>query len=523
MFSFLSQDATVGRRIGVVVLAVVACNVVTIVAGLFGLKRIEGDLAHLVNVSMVKSDSVAEMRAAILGRVDRVRNIALSTDVSAMGPDQQAIAGFVDSYAKALKRLRSLPLSADESARLAKADEAAARAEKSLKKAQALARALANDVAAQTLTKDFAPVQTDWLASLDALASIAQAQRSQTLDEATASRNQLQMLMVAMGIGSGLFGVIATLALTRGITRRLAVGASAARRIAEGDLTVRVEHRGGDEIGQLLDAVQSMQDRLQHTLSGIQQAADSIRMASSEIASGNQDLSSRTEQQAASLEQTSASMNQMHDTVSTNADNARQAKQLASNASIVAAHGGEVVGRVVSTMGEIQASSKKIGDIIGVIDSIAFQTNILALNAAVEAARAGEQGRGFAVVASEVRGLAQRSAQAAREIKSLVGNSVEKVETGARLVADAGTTMKDIVDQVRRVGELINEISASSSAQTDGISQVNSAVGQIDEMTQRNAALVEQSAAAAESLKQQAASLSSAVAVFRFNDEAAVR
>jgi methyl-accepting chemotaxis protein len=261
--------------------------------------------------------------------------------------------------------------------------------------------------------------------------------------------------------------------------------------------------------------------RIQQALQSVRSVTDSIHTASTEIAAGNQDLSHRTEQAASSLQQTASSMEQLTGTVKHSADAARQANQLASNASSVAQRGGQVVSQVVSTMEDINSASKKIADIIGVIDGIAFQTNILALNAAVEAARAGEQGRGFAVVAGEVRNLAQRSAQAAKEIKSLIGASVEKVESGSKLVQDAGATMNEIVASVRRVSDIIGEISAAASEQNDGISQINAAVGQLDQMTQQNAALVEQSAAAAASLREQAQRLAQVVATFRLQTHSA--
>ncbi|MBL8512044.1 MAG: chemotaxis protein [Betaproteobacteria bacterium] len=285
------------------------------------------------------------------------------------------------------------------------------------------------------------------------------------------------------------------------------------RKIAAGDLACDIQVKGNHPDSLLL-ALKSMSAQLYNTVNDIQSVATAINMASSEIATGNSDLSARTEQQASNLQQTASSMEQMTGTVKQNADAARQASQLASTASEIASKGGSVVGNVVTTMDDIAHASKKIGDIIGVIDGIAFQTNILALNAAVEAARAGEQGRGFAVVASEVRSLAQRSAEAAKEIKTLIGRSVEKVDTGSRLVADAGQTMNEIVQSVKRVTDIISEISASTQEQSVGITSVNQSVGQLDQMTQQNAALVEQSAAAAESLKDQAAKLSEAVSVF---------
>ncbi len=289
--------------------------------------------------------------------------------------------------------------------------------------------------------------------------------------------------------------------------------------IAQGDLSERdVDTRGNDEAAHLLQALLTMQASLRKIVSEVRMSTDSISTASLEIATGNHDLSVRTEQTASNLQVAASSMEQLTGTVKQSADSARQADQLAMSAAEVAARGGQVVSQVVSTMDEINASSKKISDIIGVIDGIAFQTNILALNAAVEAARAGEQGRGFAVVAGEVRNLAQRSAEAAKEIKGLIGASVDKVESGSKLVADAGRTMEEIVSSVQRVTDIIGEITAASSEQSDGIGQINGSVSQLDQMTQQNAALVEQSAAAAESLKDQTARLSQAVSVFRLDD-----
>jgi methyl-accepting chemotaxis protein len=315
-------------------------------------------------------------------------------------------------------------------------------------------------------------------------------------------------------------------AMTRSIVRPAHRATAAARRIAGGDLSQDVLSRRRDELGEVLQAIQAMQEGLRQTVGRIRSGADSVNSASHEIANGNQDLSSRTEQQASALEQTAASMQQLTDTVQQNAESARQANQLAAAAVGVASQGGDMVNRVVATMDEISASSRKIADIIGVIDGIAFQTNILALNAAVEAARAGEQGRGFAVVAGEVRILAQRSANAAREIKSLITSSVETVEGGHALVRQAGATMAEIVTRVQRVTDLIGEINAATGEQSAGIAQVNSAVAHLDQGTQQNAALVEQSAAAAESLRQQAGELERAVAVFRLhvtNDRPAAR
>jgi methyl-accepting chemotaxis protein len=290
----------------------------------------------------------------------------------------------------------------------------------------------------------------------------------------------------------------------------------AAQAVARMDLSQPARrHYARDETGQLMQAIDAMREALRKTVHEVRRAVDSISTASTQIATGNQDLSARTEQTASNLEETASAMEQLTSTVRNSADAAAQANQLATSAADVAQRGGAVVGEVVATMTDIHQSSQKIADIIGVIDGIAFQTNILALNAAVEAARAGEQGRGFAVVAGEVRSLASRSAEAAREIKSLIGASVERVETGSRLVGDAGSTMSEIVASVQRVTDIIGEISSATREQSQGIGQVNLAVTDLDRMTQQNAALVEQSTAAAESLKDQAGRLSGMVSTFR--------
>jgi methyl-accepting chemotaxis protein len=328
----------------------------------------------------------------------------------------------------------------------------------------------------------------------------------------------ITVVLVALSIGfAGFFGWW----MSRSIAGPIRNVVEHARAIASGDLSTHVAVTTGGEAGELQHALADMQEALRNMVSQVRNATESITTASTEIASGNQDLSSRTEQAASNLQQTASSMEQLTGTVNHSADSAQQASQLAGSATQAAQRGGEVVSRVVSTMDEINAASQKIADIIGVIDGIAFQTNILALNAAVESARAGEHGRGFAVVASEVRNLAQRSAEAAKEIKTLIGTSVEKVEGGARLVADAGTTMDEIVAAVQRVTDMIGDIAAASREQSSGIGQVNTAVTQLDRMTQQNAALVEESAAAAESLKDQAQRLAGVVALFRLDPAAA--
>lgn len=331
----------------------------------------------------------------------------------------------------------------------------------------------------------------------------------------------IRVLLISLTVGGVLVGIAIGVLLTRGLTRQLggepADVADAAAAIAAGDLATEID-ASRSQPGSVVHAMKQMQESLRKVVGSVRSSSDSIATGANQIAMGNADLSQRTEEQASNLEETAASMEELSSTVRTNSDTAQQAAQLAQSASGVAVKGGEVVQQVVRMMEEINTSSKKIADIIGVIDGIAFQTNILALNAAVEAARAGEQGRGFAVVAGEVRSLAQRSAEAAKEIKSLIGDSVQKVEAGGQLVDEAGNTMQDIVTQVRRVTDLISEINSATQEQTSGIDQINDAVMQLDQVTQQNAALVEESAAAADSLNQQAQQLVRAVAVFKIGD-----
>ena len=334
-------------------------------------------------------------------------------------------------------------------------------------------------------------------------------------DAALARYERTRNLSIALIVSGALAGGLVAVLLIRGIGASLAEAVRVARSVAAGDLTQAVHIDHDDEVGQLLTALQAMTTSLAGIVGDVRRGTDAIATASNQIATGNQDLAARTEQQASSLEETAASMEELTSNVKNNADNARQANTLAETASGVAGRGGDVIRAVVGTMGEISASSRRIAEIIGVIDAIAFQTNILALNAAVEAARAGEQGRGFAVVASEVRNLAQRSAGAAREIKQLIEHSVERVEAGGRLVEQAGATMHDIVTSVQRVTDIMGEITAASREQTAGIGQINVAVAQMDQVTQQNAALVEEAAAAAGTMHEQAQRLAASVGVFR--------
>ena len=338
-----------------------------------------------------------------------------------------------------------------------------------------------------------------------------------SIKNAAEAVNSLQWAIIIAASVALAAALLMGLRLISSITRPIAQAVHVANTVAAGELTHPIDTSGSDETAQLLQALQHMQQGLVQVVGKVRAGSESVATASEQIAQGNNDLSSRTESQASALQQTAASMEQLNSTVRQNADNARQANQLAVNASSVARQGGEVVADVVRTMKEINDSSSKIADIIGVIDSIAFQTNILALNAAVEAARAGEQGRGFAVVATEVRSLAGRSAEAAREIKGLIGASVERVETGTALVDRAGQTMAEVVDAIQRVTDIMGEISAASTEQSQGVAQVGEAVTQMDQVTQQNAALVEEMAAAAASLNTQAQELVSTVAVFKLN------
>jgi methyl-accepting chemotaxis protein-1 (serine sensor receptor) len=388
----------------------------------------------------------------------------------------------------------------------------------------AVAALRAGDVkeATRLTVEKIRPLSVPFEKDIDALIQL-QIDQARDRYAAAASRNAgLRAVTVAAIAGGLLFAGVFGFAMVRSITRQLGgepgEAAGLAQGVAAGNLSVPIHVRHGDTTS-LMAQLKTMQESLIVVVGEVRQNSESVASASAQIAQGNNDLSSRTEQQASAIEETAASMEQLSSTVRQNADNARQANQLALGASNVAVRGGEVVGQVVDTMKHINHSSKRIADIIGVIDGIAFQTNILALNAAVEAARAGEQGRGFAVVASEVRSLAGRSAEAAREIKSLITASVERVEQGTALADQAGATMTEVVASIQRVTAIVGEISSASAEQSAGVAQVGEAIGQMDQTTQQNAALVEESAAAAESLRQQARQLVQAVAAFRLGHE----
>jgi methyl-accepting chemotaxis protein len=462
-----------------------------------------------------KQRIAAQWSALVTANVTRVQATSLASSMVLDAAFKPAIAENVARIAELQKAIDSLPQTEDDRTLLATIAAQRAEVLASLKRINELKGNGDMDSAQAEAEARFMPLVGPYLKSLADFVALQERQQTQARTVFATERARtvaiagVGLLLVVAGMLAGTFW------LTRSIRAPLQQAVAASEAIARGDLTVRIDTTRQDEFGRLLLSLQAMADALGRVVRDVRAGVDSITTASAEIATGNADLSQRTEQTAGSLQQTASSMEQLAGGVRQTAESARTANQLAASAAQVAGRGGEVVSQVVATMDEITASSRRIADIIGTIDGIAFQTNILALNAAVEAARAGEQGRGFAVVAGEVRSLAQRSAEAAREIKSLIGTSVEKVDAGSRLVADAGTTMQEIVGSVQRVTDLIAEITAASVEQSTGIGEVNGAVTRLDGMTQQNAALVEQGAAAAESLREQALRLSQVVATFR--------
>ncbi|SDZ33288.1 methyl-accepting chemotaxis protein [Delftia lacustris] len=449
-----------------------------------------------------------------------VRNLALITDPAQMAEESRRLDEVVARNGLVMKELDQR-LQTEQARRLF-ADIRQARQPfvETMRQAGDLGLANQGDAARDLIMGRLRALQTTYFDAVEALVSYQKSQTQATVDGSLRSVAEDGVAMLVLTLLAAALGSLVAWMITRTVKQQLggepSYAAGVARQIAQGDLSVRVQLAPGDT-SSLLHAMEDMRAGLARVVADVRQSSESIATGASQIASGNADLSQRTEEQASNLEQTAASMEEMNATVKLNADTVRTATQLAASSSQAATGGGKIVDRVVATMEQITASSRKIEDIIGVIDSIAFQTNILALNAAVEAARAGEQGRGFAVVASEVRSLAQRSAGAAKEIKALIGESVSKVDEGSGLVSETGSAMKDIVQQAQRVADLIGEIGAATAEQADGVAQVGDAVVQLDQVTQQNAALVEESAAAAASLNAQAAKLVDLVSLFKLD------
>ena len=452
-----------------------------------------------------------------------LRNMILNSDPADRQAQLDALAGTRRDTQEGLAQLRQRLTSASSIAileRMTAANDRYVQGQEEL-----LKRISANDIEGATayLNATMRPLLRDVKAAVTEQVDLQQKQAQEAAQAAREADASARRMVALLSLVSLVIAVLVGWWITRSITRPLARALEVADTVAAGDLTSRIVVDSRDETGLLLQALKTMNDNLARTVTTVRTGTDTIGTASAEVAAGNMDLSARTEQQASSLEETASSMEELTSTVKQNADNARQAKTLAEAASQVAERGGRVIGEVVGTMDQINTSAGKIADIIGVIDGIAFQTNILALNAAVEAARAGEQGRGFAVVATEVRNLAQRSAAAAKEIKTLIGDSTQAVNAGSKLVGEAGATMHEIVESVRRVTDIMGEITSASAEQTAGIEQINEAVAQMDQVTQQNAALVEEAAAASASMQEQAAMLAEAVSIFRLDAHTATQ
>ncbi|SEO09005.1 methyl-accepting chemotaxis protein [Duganella sp. CF517] len=515
------RDVTIGTRLRLGFGAILLILVAMVLMANYLNFRHKADLTLALDTASAKHLHVSAMKSALLETGIAMRNIGLQSDVGLMKKEEQKVGDNRVRYDKAIAALKGLGLSPQEStvlAELARLDTDTGAAFK-----EAITQVLAFNVEGgiKIISSRIDPLNQQSVAQMNKLVTLQQANADAVMAGSVADDRQLMLALFGMGAVAVALGLACAVLITRSIVAPLSGAVAVAKRVAAGELTSQVVVEGKDETSELLRALKDMNDSLARTVGEVRSGSELITAASRDIASGNADLSARTEAQASSLEETVASMEQLTSTVKQNADNARQANQLAATASDVAQQGGSVVAQVVETMGSIKASSNKIVDIIGVIDGIAFQTNILALNAAVEAARAGEQGRGFAVVASEVRNLAQRSAGAAKEIKELIGDSVGKVDAGSRLVDTAGQTMEQVVTSIRQVADIMGEITAATQEQSHGIGEVNDAIAQMDQMTQQNAALVEQSAAAAESMQEQALLLARSVSIFKLAQDGA--
>ncbi|MDB5894854.1 MAG: hypothetical protein JWQ88_2385 [Rhodoferax sp.] len=522
MPSFISS-LSVAKRLALGFALLLALSAAIILVSISRLREVATSAQYMVDSPIKTERIVSDWYRNIHTGVRRTGAIAKSNDpslVAFFAEDQTASTKSSSAYQAEIEKLME---TAEEKALFAQIGEERKKYIEVRDAVVALRRDGKAEEANQMLDEKFTPQSKVYMAKMEQLLN---SQRTEITNQAAQIRSSYETsrtLLVVLGVISLVLSGLVAWLLSGTITRPLAEASAMARRVASGDLTGHIENHRTDELGQLLGSLQAMQTSLVQVVANVRSGSESVATASAEISQGNNDLSARTEGQASALEQTAASMEELSSTVKQNADNARQANQLAMSASTVAVQGGDVVGQVVETMKGINDSSKKISDIISVIDGIAFQTNILALNAAVEAARAGEQGRGFAVVASEVRSLAGRSADAAKEIKNLIAASVERVDRGTALVDRAGTTMTEVVNSIRRVTDIMGEISAASSEQASGVAQVGEAVTQMDQATQQNAALVEEMAAAASSLRTQAQDLVQVVAVFNLGASTAVR
>jgi methyl-accepting chemotaxis protein len=515
------SNLNVGTRLAMAFGLVLVLMAFLVVVGLTRFGSIGATSAQLVESDWVKAEAASVITATTRANARRTMELLIVNDKNQRERVKQRIEDNKKTITEAIERLDRLVKLPEGKALLAKIKDQRKVFVASMGRVAALVDETDYSEARNLMLSETLPALDTLQGSVDALNALQKKVVEQSGAEVIETVRFSQLLFIGIGIGALLAGIAFAVMLSRSITRPLNHAVDIARTVASGDLTSRIEVKTKDETGRLLQALKDMNDSLVRIVAQVRTGTDTIAGASTQIAAGNLDLSSRTEEQASTLEETASSMEELTSTVKQNADNARQADQLAQSASEVANRGGMVVSQVVETMGSINESSKKISDIISVIDGIAFQTNILALNAAVEAARAGEQGRGFAVVATEVRNLAQRSAAAAKEIKSLIDDSVEKVAAGTKLVDQAGATMSEIVGSVQRVTDIMAEITAASDEQSAGIEQINLAITQMDEVTQQNASLVEEAAAAADAMQDQARGLQQVVGTFRIDSSAA--